>query len=122
MKMFDISKLLSDNAYPGRGIIIGKSKDGKNAVAAYFIMGRSESSLKTARVSALRLSTLQSLLTRISLYIPLSVFSETKLLLQTATRLTPFMSLWTSSRPLSSLSAQESLKTTLLTLRREFQE
>ena len=44
MKMFDISKLLSDNAYPGRGIIIGKSKDGKNAVAAYFIMGRSVNS------------------------------------------------------------------------------
>ena len=44
MKMFDISKLLSDNAYPGRGIIIGKSKDGRHAVAAYFIMGRSVNS------------------------------------------------------------------------------
>ena len=33
-----------ENSYPGRGIIIGKSKDGKKAVAAYFIMGRSVNS------------------------------------------------------------------------------
>ena len=39
-----IDKLLSKNTYPGRGIIIGKSKDNKNAVIAYFIMGRSENS------------------------------------------------------------------------------
>ncbi len=30
--------------YPGRGIVIGKTPDGKNAVIAYFIMGRSENS------------------------------------------------------------------------------
>ena len=36
--------LLRDNVYPGRGIIIGKSADGKCAVTAYFIMGRSENS------------------------------------------------------------------------------
>ena len=41
MKTLDIQKLLSENAYPGRGIILGKSPDGKNAVIAYFIMGRS---------------------------------------------------------------------------------
>ncbi len=35
---------LKQNAYPGRGIILGKSKDGKSAVAAYFIMGRSTNS------------------------------------------------------------------------------
>ncbi len=35
---------LRQNAYPGRGIILGKSKDGKSAVAAYFIMGRSTNS------------------------------------------------------------------------------
>ena len=35
---------LKDNTYPGRGIVIGKSEDGKNAVIAYFIMGRSENS------------------------------------------------------------------------------
>ncbi len=44
MKKENISKLLSSNAYPGRGIIIGKSADGKYAVTAYFIMGRSENS------------------------------------------------------------------------------
>ena len=40
----DIGELLSDNTYPGRGIVIGKSEDGKSAVYAYFIMGRSENS------------------------------------------------------------------------------
>lgn len=40
----DIKKLLSENSYPGRGIIIGKSADGKQAMIAYFIMGRSENS------------------------------------------------------------------------------
>ncbi len=39
-----ITDSLKGNAYPGRGIIIGKSDDGKSAVAAYFIMGRSENS------------------------------------------------------------------------------
>lgn len=35
---------LLTNSYPGRGIVIGKSKDEKSAVIAYFIMGRSENS------------------------------------------------------------------------------
>ena len=39
-----ISQRLAGNTYPGRGIIIGKSADGKSAVAAYFIMGRSNNS------------------------------------------------------------------------------
>lgn len=37
-------KLLEGNTYPGRGIMIGQSPDGKNAVIAYFIMGRSVNS------------------------------------------------------------------------------
>ena len=37
-------KYLSKLEYPGRGIILGKSDDGKNAVFAYFIMGRSVNS------------------------------------------------------------------------------
>lgn len=41
---FAPSELLLPNTYPGRGIIIGKSEDGKCAVTAYFIMGRSENS------------------------------------------------------------------------------
>ena len=44
MAKFDIKKLLSENEYPGRGIIIGKSGDGKSAMITYFIMGRSENS------------------------------------------------------------------------------
>lgn len=40
----DIGNLLAANTYAGRGIVIGKSRDGKKAVAAYFIMGRSENS------------------------------------------------------------------------------
>ena len=42
MKMLSLEKELKENAYPGRGIIIGKSPNGKFAVTAYFIMGRSE--------------------------------------------------------------------------------
>lgn len=42
--MINIYDELKANDYPGRGIIIGKSKDGKNAVTAYFIMGRSVNS------------------------------------------------------------------------------
>ena len=36
-----IEDLLKSNSYPGRGIIVGKSADGKSAMIAYFIMGRS---------------------------------------------------------------------------------
>lgn len=44
MKIKNIAEELSANAYPGRGILIGKSKDAQYAVTAYFIMGRSENS------------------------------------------------------------------------------
>ena len=47
MNVYEIGSLsekLSTNAYPGRGIVLGVSPDGKNAVAAYFIMGRSVNS------------------------------------------------------------------------------
>ena len=44
MEMLNIEKELKENAYPGRGLIIGKSADGTKAVTAYFIMGRSENS------------------------------------------------------------------------------
>ncbi len=43
-KINDIGELIKDNPYVGRGIVLGRSADGKNAVAAYFIMGRSENS------------------------------------------------------------------------------
>ena len=44
MARFNLAKLLKENEYPGRGIVVGKSKDGKSAMIAYFIMGRSENS------------------------------------------------------------------------------
>lgn len=44
MKKLDIAQELQGNAYPGRGIIIGRSPSGQYALTAYFIMGRSENS------------------------------------------------------------------------------
>lgn len=44
MEMLSLEQELKSNAYPGRGIVIGKSADGKKAVTAYFIMGRSSNS------------------------------------------------------------------------------
>lgn len=44
MEMKNLAKELSSNSYPGRGIVIGKSKDGTKAITAYFIMGRSVNS------------------------------------------------------------------------------
>lgn len=43
-KQLPMGELISGNPYVGRGIVLGKSADGKNAVFAYFIMGRSENS------------------------------------------------------------------------------
>lgn len=40
----NVSSRLEGNSYPGRGVMIGKTPDGKKAVAAYFIMGRSANS------------------------------------------------------------------------------
>ena len=44
MEKLSIQEELKSNSYPGRGIIIGRSADGKKAVTAYFIMGRSVNS------------------------------------------------------------------------------
>lgn len=44
MNMLSLENELKTNAYPGRGIVIGKSPDGTKAVTAYFIMGRSSNS------------------------------------------------------------------------------
>lgn len=44
MKAVNLFEDLRSNSYPGRGIVIGKSEDGKYAVTAYFIMGRSTNS------------------------------------------------------------------------------
>lgn len=44
MKINDLGKILSENEYPGRGIVAGLSEDGKYAVSAYWTMGRSAGS------------------------------------------------------------------------------
>lgn len=44
MKTEILKSAISQTTYPGRGIVLGKSPNGKFAVAAYFIMGRSENS------------------------------------------------------------------------------
>ena len=44
MQTFDLNRLLSENTYPGRGIVLGMDDRGENAVIVYFIMGRSENS------------------------------------------------------------------------------
>ena len=44
MKAVSLEEELKGNAYPGRGIVLGRTPDGKKAVAAYFIMGRSVNS------------------------------------------------------------------------------
>lgn len=44
MKMISLEEDLRSNSYPGRGIVLGRSADGKSAAAAYFIMGRSANS------------------------------------------------------------------------------
>ncbi|MCC8100896.1 MAG: IMP cyclohydrolase [Clostridiales bacterium] len=44
MELLSLETDLKANSYPGRGIVIGRTKDGAKAVAAYFIMGRSQNS------------------------------------------------------------------------------
>ena len=44
MEVVSLLNELNTNTYPGRGIVLGKSKDNKKAVIAYFIMGRSVNS------------------------------------------------------------------------------
>ena len=40
----NLAEMLANNTYPGRGIVLGVTPDGAQAVAAYFIMGRSVNS------------------------------------------------------------------------------
>ena len=44
MEQLDLYKLVNENAYPGRGIVLGLAPSGKKALIAYFIMGRSANS------------------------------------------------------------------------------
>jgi IMP cyclohydrolase len=75
----EISKLLRENSYPGRGIVLGRSSDGRHAVIAYFIMGRSENSRNRADGEGIRTQAYDpSKLTDPSLiiYAPVRVFHD----------------------------------------------
>ena len=76
MKKISLFEDLSGNAYPGRGIVLGKSADGRHAVMVYFIMGRFL--LRTGTESARRRLILQSLRIRLSLFTGRSAFSGTR--------------------------------------------
>lgn len=61
-----LAEEIGATSYPGRGIVIGLTPDGKKAAIAYFIMGRSSNSrnrvfVEEGRESRLRHLTLQSL-------------------------------------------------------------
>lgn len=73
MKQMSLEQELRSNAYPGRGIVIGRSEDGTKAVTAYFIMGRSANSrnrvfVEDGQASAPRHLTRQSWRTPASLF------------------------------------------------------
>ena len=91
MKKIDIYEELKSNDYPGRGIVIGKSADGKSAVTAYFIMGRSVNSRNR-----------QSLKTRILSYMHLFACLVTRLSSQTVTKQIRFTNIWKTVRHLNS--------------------
>ena len=53
MEKVSLNNELASNTYPGRGIVVGKTADGKHAAIAYFIMGRSVNS-RNRRVNCFR--------------------------------------------------------------------
>ena len=84
MQMLSLENELKENSYPGRGIVIGKTPNGKHAVTAYFIMGEAKIVeivflLKKEKESAQKLLIHQSLLIQVLLSTHLFVFLETRL-------------------------------------------
>lgn len=80
----DIAKLIEGNSYVGRGIVIGKSADGKKACTAYFIMAVRQTaataySQSAAECSTPSRSTLLRSRTRASLFTPQSETLKIKL-------------------------------------------
>ena len=102
MELLNLSEELKNNAYPGRGIVIGKTPDGKQAVTAYFIMGRSSNSRNRVfveegegiRTQAFDPSKLED--PSLIIYARFACWA-TRRSLQTATRQTRSMRAWTSS-------------------------
>ena len=108
MEMLSLSEELKKNAYPGRGIVIGKSPDGKYAVTAYFIMGRSSNSRNRVfvedgegiRTQAFDPSKLED--PSLIIYAPVRVLGNRQSL-PTEIRQIPYMTEWTGSSHSSSL-------------------
>ena len=95
MNIESLAKELNTNTYPGRGIVLGKSKDGKKAVIAYFIMGRSVNSrnriFEENDRGGIRTKAFDESKTRVLLSTILFLNLRTKQLLQTATKQTQSM-------------------------------
>ena len=107
MKKIDIYEELKSNDYPGRGIVIGKSADGKSAVTAYFIMGRSVNSRNRVfiedgdgiRTQAFDPSKLED--PHLIIYAPVRALGD-KTISQTVTKQIRFMNIWKTVRHLNS--------------------
>ena len=114
MTTFSLEKELKENSYPGRGIVIGRSADGKHAVTAYFIMGRSENSRNRIFVEdgeGIRTQAFDpSKLTDPSLiiYAPVRVLGN-KTIVTNGDQTDTIYEAWTDSLLLSSHSAAENL-------------
>ena len=106
MKKIDIYEELKSKDYPGRGIVIGKSADGKSAVTAYFIMGRSVNSRNRVFIEdgdGIRTQAFDpSKLEDPHLIIYLFACLVTRLLLQTVTKQIRFTNIWKTVRHLNS--------------------
>lgn len=125
MYMKNLEQELKENAYPGRGIVIGESKDGKTAVTAYFIMGRSSNSRNRVfveegegiRTQAFDPAKLED--PSLIIYAPVRVLGN-KTIVTMVIRLIPFMREWIISLLLNSLFAAVSLSRMLQTTHHVF--
>ena len=120
-KINDIAELIKDNAYVGRGIVIGKTADAKKAAVAYFIMGRSATAATAFLLNATRhflpnLLMLPKFRTRALSSMPHFAKSATNLLLPTATRPTPFITVSNAAAPSAEALQPANLNRTLRTL------
>ena len=126
MEMLSLEKELSENAYPGRGIVIGVSEDGKKAVTAYFIMGRSSNSRNRVfvtegegiRTEAFDPSKLED--PSLIIYAPVRVLGN-KTIVTNGDQTDTYMTDLTMSSHLSSHSEADSLSLTALTTHLESQ-
>ena len=107
MQKLSLEQELKNNAYPGRGIVIGKSPNGKYAVTAYFIMGRSENSRNRVFVND-------------GEGIRTQAFDPSKLSDPSLIIYAPVRVLGNNSRLLSRRSAQENLNRTVRIIHQEF--